>query len=213
MEYMDLSCSDFIRKLSSREPVPGGGSVAALVGALGAALGNMVGALTLGKKKYAAVEDEIQQCMEDVIIMQKELMDLVQKDIDIFEPLSKLYGMSAETEEEKQKKEALLEKALEEACMVPIEVMAKCGRTVELCKVFAEKGNRIAVSDAAAGAILCKSAIEAASLNVYINTSLMKNEEKIMELNNLCARYLMKYTPLANGVFGYVSHRLQLSTE
>ena len=85
MEYMDLSCSDFIRKLSSREPVPGGGSVAALVGALGAALGNMVGALTLGKKKYAAVEDEIQQCMEDVIIMQKELMDLVQKDIDIFE--------------------------------------------------------------------------------------------------------------------------------
>ena len=83
MEYMDLSCSDFIRKLSSREPVPGGGSVAALVGALGAALGNMVGALTLGKKKYAAVEDEIQQCMEDVIIMQKELMDLVQKDIDI----------------------------------------------------------------------------------------------------------------------------------
>lgn len=209
MDYMDLGCREFITRLSGREPVPGGGSVAALVGALGAALGNMVGSLTVGKKKYAAVEDEIQQCMEDVTVLQKELMELVQKDIDIFEPLSKLYGMSAETEDEQREKDALLEKALEEACMVPVEIMKKCGRTVELCKVFAEKGSRLAVSDAAAGAILCKSAMEAASLNVYINTGMMKNEEKIAELNNICAGYLMKYTPLADSVFGDVSYRLQ----
>ena len=213
MKYMDLSCSDFVSVLSSKEPVPGGGSVAALVGVLGAALGNMVGGLTEGKKKYEGVQDEIKTCMEEIKGLQHELMELVQKDIDIFEPLSKLYGVKGETEEEQKKYDELLEKALEEACMVPIEVMEKCGRTVELCKTFAEKGNHIAVSDAAAGAILCKSAIEAASLNVYINTSMMKNEEKIEELNNICARYLMKYTPLANGVFGYVSHMLQLKTE
>lgn len=209
MQYTEISCRQFIDSLASKEPVPGGGSVAALVGALGAALGDMVGCLTVGKKKYAAVADEMQVAMEEVSVLQQELLELVQKDIEIFEPISKIYGLKAETEKEKRQKEYRLEVALEDACMVPIMVMEKCGRVVELCKTFAEKGNRIAVSDAAAGAILCKSAIEAASLNVYINTSMMKNQETIDRLNNVCGRHLMMYTPLAEGVFGYVSHRLQ----
>ncbi|NLD19058.1 MAG: cyclodeaminase/cyclohydrolase family protein [Clostridiales bacterium] len=209
MKYTDVSCRQFIESLASQDPVPGGGSVAALVGALGAALGDMVGALTVEKKKYSAVAEEIRDAMNEVSLLQKDLIELVQKDIEIFEPISKILAMKPETEEETKKKEELLEVALEEACSVPIMVMGKCGRVVELCKLFAEKGNRIAVSDAAAGAILCKSAIEAASLNVYINTSMMKNSEKTESLNNVCARHLMMYTPLAEGVFGYVSHRLQ----
>ncbi|MDO4545907.1 MAG: cyclodeaminase/cyclohydrolase family protein [Bacillota bacterium] len=209
MLYTDKTCREFIDVLAGKEPVPGGGSVAALVGALGAALGNMVGSLTVGKKKYAYVEEEMRACMEEVRQLQKELIDLVQRDIDIFEPLSKLYGMKADTEEEKAEKERLLEEALDRACQVPLEIMKHCGRAIELSKTFAEKGSVIAVSDAGASAILCKAAMEAASLNVYINTDMMKGKVRAGKLNQECASYLMEYTPLADEVFEYVAHKLR----
>lgn len=209
MLYTDKTCKEFVDVLASKSPVPGGGSVSALVGALGTGLGNMVGHLTVGKKKYADVEEEMQQCMAEADCLKEELMNLVQQDIDIFEPLSKLYGMKADTEDEKQKKSQLLEEALDGACRVPLEIMAKCGRAIELSKIFAEKGSVMATSDAGASATLCKSAIEAASLNVYINTNSMKNRENADALNQQCAEYLAKYIPMADEVFGYVVSKLK----
>lgn len=209
MKYIDKTCNEFTEVLAGSSPVPGGGSVSALTGALGAALGNMVGSLTVGKKKYADVEDEIKSLMAEAEAVRSELLDLVQKDIDIFEPLSGLYGMKADTAEEKAEKDKLMEKALNDACMVPINIMESCGRAIELAAEFAEKGSRLAVSDAGASAILCKSALQAASLNVYINTNSMKDRERAKELNERCTLLLKKYTALGDEVFSYVEARLR----
>jgi len=209
MKYAERSCSWFVDELASKAPVPGGGSVSALVGALGAALGDMVGELTVGKKKYADVENEIKDCMQEVCQVKDQLMALIQQDIDIFEPLSALYGMKADTDEEKAEKARLMEKALRQACQVPLDIMEQCARAIELSAVFAEKGSRLAVSDAGASAILCKSAMQAASLNVYINTNSMKDREKAAELNQACADMLAKYPAMADAVFGAVVAQLK----
>jgi len=209
MLYTDKTCKEFTDVLASKEPVPGGGSTAALVGALGTALGRMVGSLTIGKKKYADVEEEMHQLMAEAEGLQQELIDLVQRDIDIFKPLSELYGMKAETDEQKMQKEQLLEKALNDACEVPLEIMKACGRAIEFSKDFAEKGSVLAVSDAGASAILCKGALQAASLNVYINTGSMKDKSRAAKLNGTCGEMLKRYIILADEVFNYVTERLQ----
>ena len=136
-------------------------------------------------------------------------MALILEDIDIFEPLSALYGMRADSEEEKMEKARLMEKALRQACQVPLDIMEQCGRAIELSAVFAEKGSRLALSDAGASAILCKSAMQAASLNVYINTNSMKDRAKAEELNGKCADMLDKYPAMADEVFDSVVKQLK----
>lgn len=209
MLYTDKTCREFVENTAGKTPVPGGGSVSALVGALGTALGRMVGSLTLGKKKYADVQKEMLELAREADSLQAELLELVQADIDIFRPLSELYGMKAETDIEKENKAALLEEALENACSVPISIMEKCGRAIELSKEFAAKGSRLAVSDAGASAIICKSALQAASLNVYINTGSMTNRKRADELNTICAMHLMNYATMADEVFEMVADRLR----
>ena len=206
--YTQKRCTEFIEDVASKAPVPGGGSVAALVGALGAALGNMVASLTVGKKKYADVEEEMQEMIVEIREIQKHLLDLVEKDIEIFEPLSQLYGVHPANQKEKSEHEIAMEKALYDACMVPMDIIRECGRAIELSQEFALKGNRIAVSDAASSAVLCKAAMQAASLNVYINTNMMKNKKKKEELNNRCAAFIVYYSGLADGVFGITANRL-----
>ena len=206
--YTEKTCTEFIADVASKAPVPGGGSVAALVGALGAALGNMVASLTVGKKKYADVEEEMQEMIIEIRDIQKHLIDLVAKDIETFEPLSKLYGVHPETQKEQREHEIAMEKALYDACMVPMDIIRECGRAIELSQEFATKGNRIAVSDAASSAVLCKAAMQAASLNVYINTNMMKNKRNAEQLNNRCATFIVYYSGLADGVFGYTANRL-----
>ena len=203
MLYTDKTCREFVENTAGKTPVPGGGSVSALVGALGAALGRMVGSLTLD------VQAEMLELAREADSLQAELLELVQADIDIFRPLSELYGMKAETDIEKENKAALLEEALENACSVPISIMEKCGRAIELSKEFAAKGSRLAVSDAGASAIICKSALQAASLNVYINTGSMTNRKRADELNAICAMHLMNYATMADEVFEMVADRLR----
>ena len=201
MIYTEKSCKKFIEAAASKEPVPGGGSVAALAGALGTSLGHMVGALTVGKKKYADVEDEMMELMKEGRQLQRELLDLVQADIDMFEPLSQLYSLKPETDEEIAEKERLMEEALENASAVPLQIMEKCGRAIELSVAFAKRGSRIAVSDAGSSAILCKAALQAASM--------MQNRARAEELNEICAIRMMKYTSLADEVFECVSNQLK----
>ncbi|MFQ8603287.1 MAG: cyclodeaminase/cyclohydrolase family protein [Anaerovoracaceae bacterium] len=209
MIYTEKTCREFTQATASRQPVPGGGSVSALTGALGAALGNMVGALTVGKKKYADAEEYLNALMKESEELQEELLDLVQKDVDIFKSLSELYKIKAETEEEKLRKAERMEDVLEKACDIPIMVMKKCGRAIELSKGFAEKGSSAVLSDAGASAAICKAALQAASLNVYINTNSMKDRIKADRLNTLCGEYMEKYTYLADEVFGYVTDKLR----
>ena len=193
------TCEDFIEVLASKAAVPGGGGAAALTGAIGIALGNMVGSLTVGKKTYADVEDEIA----------KEFLELMDKDAEAFEPLSRAYGLPKSTPEEIAEKEEIMENALNVACGVPIEIMKTCARGIDLVEVFAAKGSRIALSDAGVGATLLKSAMQGASLNVYINTKSMKDRKRAEELNQLADSLREEYEAKADRIFAEVSSRIR----
>ena len=126
MGFSTSTCTEFVEVLASKAPVPGGGGASALVGAVGTALGNMVGSLTVGKKKYADVEDEMWELKAKCDQLQKDFLRLIERDAEVFEPLSKAYGMPKETEEEKAEKARVMEIVLKDACSVPMEIMEKC---------------------------------------------------------------------------------------
>ena len=132
MGFSTVPCNEFVEVLGSKAPVPGGGGASALVGAVGTALGNMVGALTVGKKKYADVEEEMKELMAKATTLQDELLHLIERDAEVFEPLSKAYGMPRETEEEKAEKARVMEIVLKDACSVPMEIMEKCCEAIDL---------------------------------------------------------------------------------
>ena len=209
MGFSTVPCDEFVTVLASKAPVPGGGGAAALVGAVGTALGNMVGSLTVGKKKYAAVEEEMQELKAKADGLQKELLRLVERDAEVFEPLSRAYGMPKETEEEKAEKARVMEAALKVACSVPMEIMENCCEAIDLLVEFAAKGSTLAISDAGVGAAFCKAALEGASLNVYINTKSMADREYAESLNKKCDEVLEKYTKIAEDVFESVLGRLK----
>lgn len=209
MNYIKQSCETFIDELSSNAPTPGGGGASALVGAAGVALGNMVGTLTVGKKKYKDVEEDIKSLMNESSLLQKQLLELVQKDAESFAPLAAAYGLPKDTEEQKAEKERILEVALRGACSVPFEIMENCARGIELCAEFAEKGSVMATSDAGAGAIFCKAALQAASLNIYINTKSMKNREYAEIANKRSDELMEEYMAKADDVIGKVFEALK----
>ena len=204
MDMTQGSCRNFVEVLASSAPTPGGGGAAALVGAVGTALGNMVGSLTVGKKKYADVEAEMVELKARCDKLQDALLDLVKKDADCFEPLAKAYGLPKDTEEEKAHKAKVLEEATVVACSVPMEIMERCCEAIDIIKVFADKGSRLAVSDAGCGAVCCKAALQSASLNVFINTKSMINRQMAQELNDKANGMLDKYCALADDIFAAV---------
>ncbi len=200
MDMTKESCRKFVEVLASNAPAPGGGGAAALVGAIGTALGNMVGSLTVGKKKYAAVEAEIIALKAKCDALQTELLDQVEADDIGFVPLAKAYGIPKDD----PNRDAILEEATVTACAVPMHVMELCCQAIDAIAVFAEKGSRLAVSDAGCGAACCKAALQAASLNVFINTKSLKNRETAQALNDKANAMLDKYCPLADQIFAQV---------
>lgn len=209
MGFSTVPCNEFVEVLASKAPVPGGGGASALVGAIGTALGNMVGSLTVGKKKYADVEAEMYELKAKADALQKDLLRLIERDAEVFEPLSKAYGMPRETEEEKAEKARVMEIVLKDACSVPMEIMEKCCEAIDIIEVFAEKGSTLAISDAGVGAAFCKAALEGASLNVFINTKSMKNREYAEELNKKADEMLSVYPKKADEIFQSVMGRLR----
>ena len=197
MDYTTKSCREFVTVLASNEPAPGGGGASALVAALGTALGNMVGSLTVGKKKYADVEEEIKALMKECDDLQTQLLDQVPADAEGFIPLSKAYGIPKDDPNRPE----IMEKATITACQVPMHIMELCCKSLDCIKVFAEKGSRLAVSDAGCGAIIVKSAMQAASLNVFINTKTLQNRAVAEEMNAKCLGMLDTYGKLADEIF------------
>ncbi len=194
------SCRKFVEVLASNEPAPGGGGAAALVGAIGTALGNMVGSLTVGKKKYAEVEDEIVALKAKCDALQTELLDQVEADDKGFVPLAKAYGIPKDD----PNRDTILEEATITACAVPMHIMELSCQAIEYVQVFAEKGSRLAVSDAGCAAVCCKAALQAASLNVFINTKSLKNRTVAEEMNAKANGMLTKYCALADEIFNTV---------
>lgn len=209
MEFQEQSIARFTEELASRAPVPGGGGSSALVGAVGVALGQMVGSLTVGKKKYAAVEQELLELMARADALRQRLLHLVQRDAEVFAPLADAYGLPRETEEQRAEKDRVMAIALRDACAVPIEIMEVCCEGVTLTRVFAEKGSAIAVSDAGVSAALLRAALVGASMNVYINTKLMIDRDEANRLNAHCDAMLREYGAAAEQTAIAVAARLK----
>ena len=202
---LELSLTDFTDKLSSKDAVPGGGGASALVGALGAALASMVGNLTVGKPKYAAVEEDVKILMNRAKSAEKKLLVLVEEDAKAFEPLSKAYGIPKTD----PSRDEVMEKALEVASAPPMEMMRVCAEVINVLAELIDKGSVLAVSDVGVGAALASAAMKGASLNVFINTGLMKNRETAEKLNAEADELLNKYVSLADGLVAETAGRVR----
>ncbi len=197
MDMTLASCREFVTVLASDAPAPGGGGAAALVGAIGTALGNMVGSLTVGKKKYADVQDEIIALKAKCDALQTELLNQVEADEVNFLPLAKAYCIPNDD----PNRDKIMEEATIIACSTPMKIMELCCEAIDCIAVFAAKGSRLAVSDAGCGAVCCKAALQAASLNVFINTKSLKNREVAEDMNRHANLMLNKYCQLADEIF------------
>jgi formiminotetrahydrofolate cyclodeaminase len=205
MSFTDKSCNEFVETLASKAPVPGGGSASALVGALGIALGSMVGNLTTGKKKYADVEADVITLLGKADALQKELLRLVDEDAVVFEPLSKAYGIPKDDPARAQ----VMDEALKLACTVPMDIMRLSAKAIELQDEFAKKGSVLALSDAGVGAVFCKAALLGASLNVFINTKAMTDIGYAGSIEAEADALLGKYTIMADDIYNSVTVRLR----
>ena len=205
MLISELDTWTFTENLASKDPVPGGGGVAALVGALGAALGSMVGSLTVGKKKYEIYENEILNAMAEMDSLRASLLHMIDGDAAAFIPLAKAYSIPKDDPARAE----TMEKALNTACSVPMEIMRTAAHAVELLRVFAEKGSVMALSDVGVGAACCKTAIQSASLNVFINTKAMADREKAMAIEAEADAIIDKYCALADTIYADVVARLR----
>lgn len=209
MGFTKGTCEEFVDVLASKAPVPGGGGASALVGAIGMALGNMVGSLTVGKKKYADVEADIIAMKEKATALQADFLRLVEADAEAFEPLSKAYGMPRGTEEEKAEKARVMAIVLKDACAVPMEIMEKCCEAIDVIEEFAAKGSALAISDVGVGVVFCKAALLGASLNVFINTKSMADKEYAASLNEKADKMIADYSKKADEIFAAVDARLR----
>lgn len=198
---------EYLEVLSSKAPVPGGGGASALAGALGNALGQMVVNLTVGKKKYAEVE-EMQEYLERLKTMQQELLHLSDRDAEVFAPLAECYRLPSATPEEKEHKETVMEEKLLDASMVPVEIMEKALELLEILDVLADKGSRMAVSDVGVAVQFTRTALLGAVMNVYINTKSMKNREKAEEINQGAKRMVKIGTSQADEIYEKVLAQL-----
>jgi formiminotetrahydrofolate cyclodeaminase len=161
--------TDFLAELASDAPTPGGGSVAALAGALGASLTSMVSNLTIGKKKYEDVEDDMKAALETAEALRLELTRLIDEDANAFDGFMDALKLPKDTDEQKAVRKAAMQKALVDAATVPLVVMEKCVRVIDVAATAAGKGNANAVSDAGVAALVARAGAHAARLNVLIN--------------------------------------------
>lgn len=199
---------EWLDTLASKAPVPGGGGASALGGALAAALGQMVANLTVGKKRYADVEEEMQQSLLTLNQLQKELQGLADQDAEVFAPLAAAYGMPTGTDEEKAQKDRVMEERLLAATLVPLHIMEKAAEVLVIVDVLEQKGSKMAVSDAGVAAQFARAALTGAVMNVYINTKSMKNREKAEELNTRADQLLTDGMKLADEIYGRVLNKL-----
>ena len=204
MDMLNRSINDFSSALASKASVPGGGSASALCGALAAALGGMVGSLTVGKEKYAAVEPILRELLSQAEDLRRRLLACVEKDAAALEPLTKAYAIPKDDPSRAE----TLEECLRAAAVPPMEVLELTGHAVELLRGFADMGSPIAVSDAAVGAALALAAMRGAEINVRVNTRLMKDRAFAEKLNEHAAALTEKYARQAEKIYNDVYGRL-----
>lgn len=204
-KLIERSCAGFTEVLASRAPVPGGGGAAALVGALGTALCSMVGNLTVGRKKYAAVEEDVKVMLVKGEKLRQRLLELVDEDAQAFEPLSKAYAIPGDD----PRRAEIMAEVTQEACKAPMEMMRCTCQAIKLLEEMMDKGSVTLVSDVGCGALCCKAALESAALNIFVNTKTLTDRELASGLNAETDRMLLEYSPRAQRVAEEVTRRLR----
>ncbi len=174
---VNKTVTSFLNELASHSPAPGGGSVAALSGALGAALTSMVCNLTIGKKKYADVEGDMKKVLAQSESLRAKFTSLVDKDTDAFNKVMEAYGLPKDNESQKALRSAAIREATKEATLIPLEVMKHCIDAMALVQEVTANGNANSVSDAGVSALMLHAACEGAALNVQINLNGLNDAE------------------------------------
>ena len=173
----DQPIQQFLDELAGKASTPGGGSAAAIMGAMGAALGSMVGNFTVGKKGYEDVDAEMRDILEQTEQLRDKLTDMIRADIEVFNQVMGAYGMPKDTDEQKAERSKAIQTALKEATDVPLECAGAAAEVIQLCRPLAEKGNKNVISDAGVAVLAAEAALRSAALNVYINIGGIKDEE------------------------------------
>lgn len=204
-DMMDMSCRDFARALAARESVPGGGGAAAYAGALAAALCSMVGEFTLGKRAYAQVEDDVRDMVARAGEVRARLLSLVDEDARAFEPLSRAYGIPKDD----PSRARVLEEATKAACAAPMEMMRQTCAAIELLEEMGAKGSRMLRSDVGCGAAIAHAALQAAGMNVFVNTGTLADRAYADALEGECDALLAEYAPRAEAVAQGVMRELR----
>ena len=200
----DMTMDNFLAVLSSSEPVPGGGGACGYVAAVGMALGNMVLSLTTGKKKYAEYQEEIEELIVKAGDITNRLYECMDKDAKAFKPLSEAYGLPKDTEEQLEHRNKVMENALLIASEAPLSMMELIVEAIKLIDRISVIGSRIAISDAGVGITMCEAAMKGASLNVFINTKLMKDRELAEDMNFKADKMLAEAAQIEEETFGRV---------
>lgn len=197
------TCAAFAAALASKAPVPGGGGASALVGALGAALASMVANYTIGKKKHAAVEDDVKAILAEAETLREKLLALVEEDAKAFEPLSRAYTIPKDD----PTRDEVMEQCLRAAAAPPMELLRLCCQAIDLHRELLDKGSAMVLSDVGTGVIFCWSALYGAALNVKVNTKPMRDRAYAEEMNAEADELVNKYWKIAEQVYEAVMGR------
>lgn len=198
------TCEDFAEALASGTSVPGGGSASALVGALGASLCSMAGAFTVGRPRHAAVEDEVRALMDEAADVRARLLELVDEDALGFLELGRAMSLSKDD----PTRDEALQKATAGACMAPLAMMGECARAIVLLESMGEHCSRMMLSDIACGAVLVRASLEAASLNVYVNTSALRDRVHAEAIESSCGELIEDFVPRAQALALRMTERI-----
>ena len=205
----ESTCKEFTAALASKNPVPGGGGAAALAGALASSLCLMVGNYTIGKKKYEEYEDDVRRIMERAETLRTRLLDLTDEDARAFEPLSRAYAIPKTD----PSRENVLETASLNACRAPLEMVRCCSEVIDLLQEMLEEGSVMLVSDIGCGAAIGQAAMESAALNVFVNTSTLRDRKKANQLENEVNRILRDALQKADVIIEAVNRRIRREEE
>ena len=177
----DASIEDFLETLASRSPTPGGGSVVAVMGAMGAALVAMVCHLNIGKLHYEAVSEEMEAILHEVEAVRATLLDFIRADVEAFDAVMAAYGLPKVTDEEKGARSAAIQQALKGATRVPLDCAKASRRVIELSLLVAEHGNTNVITDAGVAALAAHAALKSSALNVRVNTGSIKDSDFVRD--------------------------------
>ena len=203
MDTAQQTCGGFLDALASKAPTPGGGGASALVGALGAAMCTMVGNYTVGKQKYAGVEEDVKALMAKAEDLRARLLALVDADAAAFEPLSKAYAIPKDDPNRAQ----VMEQCLRDAAAAPMEILRLSCEVIDLHSEMLEKGSVMMLSDVGTWVVLCQSAMQGAALNVKVNTKSMADRTYAQTMNDEVDGLVERYWKIAERIYESVLGR------